>query len=487
MADKKISACTELTAPAAADVLPILDSSEASDANKNKRITLTTLFNKAHDGSVGSPTFGWSSDAGTTGIYRSAEDEVGITINSVYQGAFSATGFKLGTGTAAAQFHTFSSDTTDQIIIENSDGGVDTAPDLVLYRNSASPAANDNLGNIEFRGESSTGAAHAYAQITAGIQTVTNNNEDGILDIMSSSAGTTASRIRLYGPYVGVGKTAPAYPLHLETSLTSTALRLECIANDAASGADLTLFHRRGTAVGQDNDLLSTIYYRGHNDNSSAAEEIDYCAIEGKLIDATDGEEDGELNIKIETAGTLTTQLSIGATTSTFTNALACSSSLTVTGAIDANGGASIDNVQIGVSGDNEIDTASGNLTIDSAGGTTTIDDALTVSGAATFSENITVADAKNIVLNTTTGTKIGTATGQKLGFYNVTPVDQPAAVANLTVTASSGTLPTPDGSVTISDAASPTVSELLEYCVEVETKLEAALARLRELGLIAT
>ena len=51
----------------------------------------------------------------------------------------------------------------------------------------------------------------------------------------------------------------------------------------------------------------------------------------------------------------------------------------TLTGALDANGGASIDNIQIGVTGDNEIDTSSGNLTIDSAGGTTNIDDTFQV------------------------------------------------------------------------------------------------------------
>ena len=56
---------------------------------------------------------------------------------------------------------------------------------------------------------------------------------------------------------------------------------------------------------------------------------------------------------------------------------------------IDANGGAYIDNIQIGITGDNEIDTTSGNLTIDSAGGTTTIDDQLIVSGISTFN-NVT-------------------------------------------------------------------------------------------------
>ena len=38
---------------------------------------------------------------------------------------------------------------------------------------------------------------------------------------------------------------------------------------------------------------------------------------------------------------------------------------------------------------------------------------------------NITLADASNIIVNTTTGTKIGTGSTQKLGFWNATPVVQ--------------------------------------------------------------
>ncbi len=41
-------------------------------------------------------------------------------------------------------------------------------------------------------------------------------------------------------------------------------------------------------------------------------------------------------------------------------------------------------NIQVGVTGDNEIDTSTGNLTIDSAGGTVTVDDNLTVNGTFT-------------------------------------------------------------------------------------------------------
>jgi len=69
----------------------------------------------------------------------------------------------------------------------------------------------------------------------------------------------------------------------------------------------------------------------------------------------------------------------------------------------------------------------------------------------------LTLADANDIAVGTTTGTKIGTATTQKLGFYNATPVVQPTAVADAT------------------DAAS------------VITQLNALLDRMRDLGLIAT
>ena len=74
----------------------------------------------------------------------------------------------------------------------------------------------------------------------------------------------------------------------------------------------------------------------------------------------------------------------------------------TFTGTIDANGGARIDEIQIGVTNDNEIDTNSGNLTIDSAGGTTTIDDILTVSGNATLQGTLGVT---NTVTLTNTAT----------------------------------------------------------------------------------
>jgi hypothetical protein len=42
--------------------------------------------------------------------------------------------------------------------------------------------------------------------------------------------------------------------------------------------------------------------------------------------------------------------------------------------------------------------------------------------------QDIVISDSQNIILNTVTGTKIGTATNQKLSFYNLTPIIQPSS-----------------------------------------------------------
>lgn len=55
--------------------------------------------------------------------------------------------------------------------------------------------------------------------------------------------------------------------------------------------------------------------------------------------------------------------------------------------------------------------------------------------GAHTQNGNLTFADAKNIIVDTTTGTKIGTAAAQKLGLWNATPVVQQSHVADASQT----------------------------------------------------
>lgn len=53
----------------------------------------------------------------------------------------------------------------------------------------------------------------------------------------------------------------------------------------------------------------------------------------------------------------------------------------------------------------------------------------------------------------------------------------QKAHIGKVAVTATTGALPTPDGAVTVADAATPTVVELLELCMELKAKIDALTA----------
>jgi hypothetical protein len=76
----------------------------------------------------------------------------------------------------------------------------------------------------------------------------------------------------------------------------------------------------------------------------------------------------------------------------------------------------------------------------------------------------LTMTDAKNIAVSATTGTKIGTATTQKLGFFNAAPVAQQATTGTTTgFTAGSGTASKSDSTFTgNSGSAAYTVGDIV-------------------------
>ena len=136
----------------------------------------------------------------------------------------------------------------------------------------------------------------------------------------------------------------------------------------------------------------------------------------------------------------------------------------TFAAAVDANAGATIDNIQIGISDDNEIDTASGNLTIDSAGGTTTVDDNLSVSGTVSISDNTSITGSLDInggVAVTgilTVSSQINPTTTNTVGLGTAGTAYSDAFIGDITVgDATSSTITTRNESL-ILDSAQGTV-----------------------------
>lgn len=74
--------------------------------------------------------------------------------------------------------------------ISSSDGGSAAAPELDLYRISASPADADYLGQIKFSGESDDDSKEVYAKITGKIDDASSGTEDGIIEIAHRKNGS---------------------------------------------------------------------------------------------------------------------------------------------------------------------------------------------------------------------------------------------------------------------------------------------------------
>lgn len=108
----------------------------------------------------------------------------------------------------------------------------------------------------------------------------------------------------------------------------------------------------------------------------------------------------------------------------------------------------------------------------------------LNLNGGALTTGNHTFADGANIIVNTTTGTKIGTATTQKIGFYNATPVvqqTQGAITNSVTAGGSTGTIANyTDLTVYANDAAA-----IRNDIYQLALGLQGCIAALRTYGLL--
>ena len=150
--------------------------------------------------------------------------------------------------------------TTNNFIITGTDAGGNTAPDLVLFRDSASPVDGDNIGMLLFKGNNDAGTSIGYAGIFATINDASSTTEDGKLNFSvatanteSPSGGTTFMTIEGGGDIsfyedtgttaklfwdasaerLGIGTTSPSSELHVigETRVEQTGAASRLVIN----------------------------------------------------------------------------------------------------------------------------------------------------------------------------------------------------------------------------------------------------------------
>lgn len=139
--------------------------------------------------------------------------------------------------------------TSDFLVIQTNEDGAGSAPDVTLFRNSASPADSDHLGKIEWRANNSAGEPTQYSYISGQVVDVTDGTEDGRLYLVTKQNGADTTSLTLdangatFAGNVGVGTTAPARIAHLSASTADTSvLRIENTSSHVA-GVELLSTH----------------------------------------------------------------------------------------------------------------------------------------------------------------------------------------------------------------------------------------------------
>ena len=79
--------------------------------------------------------------------------------------------------------------------LTSTDAGATAAPLIDLYRDSATPAASDTLGEIEFNGEDSAGNKQTYGVIHGSILSPTSTAEQGQLHFETATAGALTEKM----------------------------------------------------------------------------------------------------------------------------------------------------------------------------------------------------------------------------------------------------------------------------------------------------
>jgi|TARA_R110002110_G_scaffold137306_2_gene322470 hypothetical protein len=125
----------------------------------------------------------------------------------------------IGTTDPSSMLHLVSSTTEKPyIIIENTNADAN-APGLKFNKNSSSPAAGDELGQITWLGDDDAGNSTGYANIHAKSADVTNGSEDGSLFFSTRVNDSSTTRMCIVDGKIGIGTTSPGEVLTVNDTI----------------------------------------------------------------------------------------------------------------------------------------------------------------------------------------------------------------------------------------------------------------------------
>ena len=430
---------------AAADQIGLTTGGTVRATLSTSALTMTVPVAIA-DGTVGAPSLAFASSP-TTGLYRSAANEIAFATAGVQRLTIGATGTSTFIG------GTVTANTPPLSISQTWNNVATTFNGVLLNVTDTASATASTLLDLQVGGVSKFAVTKGGTLNVYNTYTDASNYERGVFKWSSNvlQIGTEAAG------------TGTARTLSLIVGGTSRV----SIAN-AASGVILTLNAETNTGIGTPGSGHVSLYNSGLEVFRCAAGSVNY-SYAGHL----------GLGTSVLLSGThnaVANLMSVGAASGTGAQRLEIyntwsNATQNERGVLDWK---AITNVF-------SIGTEKGSV-VGTARDMAFITDATERLRINATTGNITLADAIDIQVNTTTGTKIGTATSQKLGFWNVTPVIQPASANQASITDSTGGTP---GSSLVDVTATPTQAAINNNFATVNVLLLAIRTALVNSGIM--
>ena len=187
-------------------------------------------------------------------LKSSAED---LTLNAdgsgndiILQSNGSTVGTLTAEGVLTATSASFSTaDNSDTLTLTSTDADADGGPNLKLYRNTASAADYDIMGEIDFIGVNDANQDVQYGTIRCFSADVTDGTEDAELQIRTMHGGTSYSRIASGLGAVVINDDSQDVDFIVESDSSATAFVVDGGTNDVTIGAGDLIFGTAGKGI----------------------------------------------------------------------------------------------------------------------------------------------------------------------------------------------------------------------------------------------
>ena len=153
--------------------------------------------------------------------------------------------------------------------LTSTDAGATASPLLELYRDSATPAASDTLGEIEFNGEDSAGNKQTYGLIHGSILSPTSTAEQGQLHFETATAGALTEKMIIGTTNLVVNEIGAVFNVRIEGD-TNANLFFTDATNDrvgVATNTPASVFEVSAPATGVTPNAVKT--YTSYVQNST--------------------------------------------------------------------------------------------------------------------------------------------------------------------------------------------------------------------------